>query len=121
MGLNNLATACWWHKHPNYHYYNPKDLTYDDEDDELEEFSEKSKKVREKDFELALPLYKNSLYCIQKYHVDTDQQKSSANISGVKTNENLEAYKNFNLFNLEKFLSSKDNTKEFFYTTDIIN
>jgi hypothetical protein len=59
FGLNNLATACWWDLHPNYHYYNPQDL-YEDEVEDMAEFSELAKKLRENDFQLVLPLYKNS-------------------------------------------------------------
>lgn len=72
IALNNLATACWWDKHPNYHYYNPDDRFDEEEDSDISEYNEAINKQREKDFELALPLYKNSLYFLQKEEIDAE-------------------------------------------------
>lgn len=63
LALSNLATACWWHKHPNYHNYNP--LGNRNQDLESQKESEEEYAMKQKDFEQAVTLYKNSLFFLE--------------------------------------------------------
>ena len=63
MALSNLATACWWHKHPNYHHYDP--LMSEDDDWMADETNTHLRQLRDNDYEQALPLFKNAIFFLE--------------------------------------------------------
>lgn len=65
--LNNLANACWWHKHPNFHYYDPKELDEQEEDHDVQQHLTQQTLI-DSDYETATQIYKKSLYFLEGMH-----------------------------------------------------
>ncbi|EGR33488.1 hypothetical protein IMG5_051660 [Ichthyophthirius multifiliis] len=81
--LNNLAVACWWHKHPNFRDLEDAEESDGEQGDEtkyhnsqlkLKESDYSSEQV-EADFDNTIPLFKKALWYIQNVNEIEDKEK----------------------------------------------
>lgn len=59
MAFNNLGAACWWDLFPN---YSPLTADEEMEEDEEEEYSERTHKLRKSDFSYAVDYFQTAIY-----------------------------------------------------------
>ena len=85
MAFNNLGAACWWDMFPN---YSPLTADEEMEEDEEEEYSERTHKLRKSDFSYAVDSFQTAIYkfeiLIESIELMSERSSFSSHVDEVQ-------------------------------------